>query len=331
MGSQRRRRPVLRQAAGPRAVHGGPGRRAAGRRRERTRRSWFALPPGSPRIRLPTDRGRSRAKTNRARRRPTDASWPPTWPARACGSPIRSVSASRSIAPGAGCSVTRSRPITDASVMLLATASAASPRVPSLRGDRRLELLRKGQSDEGGWGPFVASPPEVYDTALAVLALATAGDSPSIRATDRPRPGLPDRPPAAGRELDRDHPASRVRRATPSGSRPPAGPPGPARHSPSFTCAAGPTRNGNLTVSVVTCLEIGPTMSTSNGRPTPLPARSSSSVPITSLYSPAFHRSRGVKTHRSRLPRASRALPSQSRRVRARRSAAIPGPGPAAR
>ena len=28
-----------------------------------------------------------------------------------------------------------------------------------------LELLRKGQSDDGGWGPRTSSPPEPYDTA----------------------------------------------------------------------------------------------------------------------------------------------------------------------
>ena len=64
--------------------------------------------------------------------------------------------------------------------MLLATASSSLPRVPALRAQCLL-LLEKGQSEEGGWGPFVASAPEVFDTALAVLALASAGDSPSIR------------------------------------------------------------------------------------------------------------------------------------------------------
>jgi hypothetical protein len=60
----------------------------------------------------------------------------------------------------------------DASVGLLLLS-----RDPELlsQGTREscLATLRKGQSDDGGWGPFVASPPEVFDTALAVLALAS--------------------------------------------------------------------------------------------------------------------------------------------------------------
>jgi len=43
-------------------------------------------------------------------------------------------------------------------------------------GDRRpeaLELLLRGQGAEGGWGPYVNAPPETFDTAVAVLALAS--------------------------------------------------------------------------------------------------------------------------------------------------------------
>lgn len=36
-----------------------------------------------------------------------------------------------------------------------------------------LAILRKGQTRDGGWGPFVTSPPEVFDTAIALLGLAT--------------------------------------------------------------------------------------------------------------------------------------------------------------
>ena len=39
------------------------------------------------------------------------------------------------------------------------------------RRERCLELLRKGQSKTGGWGPTVNSPPEVFDTAFVVIAL----------------------------------------------------------------------------------------------------------------------------------------------------------------
>jgi len=38
--------------------------------------------------------------------------------------------------------------------------------------DRAIEFLRTSQSVEGGWGPYANSPPEVFDTALVILALA---------------------------------------------------------------------------------------------------------------------------------------------------------------
>ena len=52
--------------------------------------------------------------------------------------------------------------------------------VAPARAQRRrcLELIRKGQSKEGGWGPFVKAPPEPFDTALVLLTLAScAGDA----------------------------------------------------------------------------------------------------------------------------------------------------------
>jgi hypothetical protein len=35
-----------------------------------------------------------------------------------------------------------------------------------------LDFLRSAQTSDGGWGPYADSPPEVFDTALALLALA---------------------------------------------------------------------------------------------------------------------------------------------------------------
>ena len=71
--------------------------------------------------------------------------------------------------------------VNDAAVMLMATAPLSSARAATLR-ERSVSLLRKAQSDEGGWGPFVTSPPEAFDTALVLIALARAGD-PVERAT----------------------------------------------------------------------------------------------------------------------------------------------------
>jgi hypothetical protein len=65
--------------------------------------------------------------------------------------------------------------VSDAAVMLMATAPLSSARAAAL-GERSVSLLRKAQSDEGGWGPFVTSPPEAFDTALVLIALARAGD-----------------------------------------------------------------------------------------------------------------------------------------------------------
>jgi hypothetical protein len=59
----------------------------------------------------------------------------------------------------------RQRPanVTDAASLLF--GETAGPAA------ERLDLLRRGQSPDGGWGPYVQSPPEVFDTALALLAL----------------------------------------------------------------------------------------------------------------------------------------------------------------
>jgi len=37
--------------------------------------------------------------------------------------------------------------------------------------ERRLETIRQGQSKRGGWGPYVTSPPEPFDTAIVLLGL----------------------------------------------------------------------------------------------------------------------------------------------------------------
>jgi hypothetical protein len=67
--------------------------------------------------------------------------------------------------------------ISDAAVALM--ASAAVPAGASvLRQEQCFNLLLRGQSDDGGWGPRSASPPETFDTALVVLALARRRKSP---------------------------------------------------------------------------------------------------------------------------------------------------------
>jgi hypothetical protein len=50
-----------------------------------------------------------------------------------------------------------------------------------------LSILRQGQSDAGGWGPYVSAAPQVFDTALAVLALSALEVEPRLaRSAYRP-------------------------------------------------------------------------------------------------------------------------------------------------
>jgi hypothetical protein len=40
---------------------------------------------------------------------------------------------------------------------------------------RRIEclaIIERAQTQDGGWGPYIDSPPEVFDTAIVLLALA---------------------------------------------------------------------------------------------------------------------------------------------------------------
>ena len=69
--------------------------------------------------------------------------------------------------------------VMDASTALLARAFDDSKEG---LGRRRLalDLLGRGQSSDGGWGPFAQSPPEAFDTALALLALDRHRDQPGV-------------------------------------------------------------------------------------------------------------------------------------------------------
>ncbi len=65
--------------------------------------------------------------------------------------------------------------VLDAAATLLALANDSSDAAARQRG-RSLELVKRGESTDGGWGPFVSSPPEVFDTALVVLAFTAQSD-----------------------------------------------------------------------------------------------------------------------------------------------------------
>ncbi len=70
-------------------------------------------------------------------------------------------------APGSG--------VVEASAALLALADCKTDWALAERL-RAVSILRKGQASDGGWGPFVNSPSETFDTALAVLALGAQSD-----------------------------------------------------------------------------------------------------------------------------------------------------------
>jgi hypothetical protein len=73
---------------------------------------------------------------------------------------------------------------TDAAVGLLAAAATEAPAPAAATASRRraaLELLRHAQASDGGWGLYRDSPPEPFDTAMALLGLATCGPADEVR------------------------------------------------------------------------------------------------------------------------------------------------------
>jgi len=70
--------------------------------------------------------------------------------------------------------------VLDAAAVVLALEGSSDAEVQKQR-ERCLSLIRKGESKDGGWGPYVTSPPEVFDTALVLLALSRQADSEERR------------------------------------------------------------------------------------------------------------------------------------------------------
>ncbi len=66
--------------------------------------------------------------------------------------------------------------VLDAAAVLWALARAETPAARDQKL-RALDLLRRAQSTDGGWGPYLVSPPEPFDTAVALLALQELRDS----------------------------------------------------------------------------------------------------------------------------------------------------------
>jgi hypothetical protein len=65
--------------------------------------------------------------------------------------------------------------VLDAAAILWAVAPAETPAARDQKL-RALDLLRRAQSTEGGWGPYLVSAPEPFDTAVSLLALQELRD-----------------------------------------------------------------------------------------------------------------------------------------------------------
>jgi squalene cyclase len=57
-----------------------------------------------------------------------------------------------------------------AATLIIATTGSLDQSTQRQR-QQSLNLLRDAQTSDGGWGPYAKSPPEVFDTAMALLAL----------------------------------------------------------------------------------------------------------------------------------------------------------------
>ena len=69
--------------------------------------------------------------------------------------------------------------VPDASATILALELASDVMAENLRRNC-LSILRNGQSTAGGWGPYVTAAPQVFDTAMAVLALSALEVEPRL-------------------------------------------------------------------------------------------------------------------------------------------------------
>jgi hypothetical protein len=76
--------------------------------------------------------------------------------------------------------------VLDASATVLALDQASDVMAENLRREC-LSILRQGQAPTGGWGPYVTAAPQVFDTAMAVLALSSLETEPRLaRSAYRP-------------------------------------------------------------------------------------------------------------------------------------------------
>lgn len=75
--------------------------------------------------------------------------------------------------------------VLDASAVLLGLATASDTRAADTR-QRALQILKRGQAPDGGWGPYITSPSEPFDTAVAMLALQPLQGQTGVRTGSDP-------------------------------------------------------------------------------------------------------------------------------------------------
>jgi hypothetical protein len=69
--------------------------------------------------------------------------------------------------------------VVSAATLVLASAGDSSTSA-QLRREHCWQFLRKAQTSDGGWGPYADSPPESFDTAITLLALAEIRGFPDV-------------------------------------------------------------------------------------------------------------------------------------------------------
>jgi hypothetical protein len=74
---------------------------------------------------------------------------------------------------------TKVKTVLGAAAVLLALEKADGADSRTQRQDC-YALIRKGEAQAGGWGPYVSSEPEVFDTALVLLALSRQAETKEI-------------------------------------------------------------------------------------------------------------------------------------------------------
>jgi squalene cyclase len=79
----------------------------------------------------------------------------------------------------------RVKSVLDAAAVILATRANDDRAVAQRK--HCLALIRKGESADGGWGPYVTSAPESFDTAVVLLAIAEDGDEQTKQLLHRGR------------------------------------------------------------------------------------------------------------------------------------------------